>query len=437
MRKTLMRLTAGLLAVSALGTVPVLAVENDNQTSQSEETSAKVPALYIEEGDGESVLETGNARASHLDAATIAALIAPYQNMDYGSTASIGFFLANGENEAAAVVAKGVNEGYVNLNDPNDCASVQHMKDSMQYIRTCNEIRAMYGLPALNVDPVLMAISIVQTDASKGFMGHTRLYPVSENLAWGGQIGLPMGVNMYGNPFDSWYILESQRDYDRGHLENILRNTFTTTGFACGTNSTIFAYTNTVFGQTFGYTPTVDGQVYTVDQYENRIDSFMANPSGSGSVTDSAPVEEYFPQVDGAITMYRLYNPNSGEHFYTADANERKALISYGWKSEGVGWYAPEDGGEPVYRLYNENDGDHHYTADANERNVLVNSGWKDEGIGWYSDPAQRAVLYRQYNPNARAGSHNYTTDAREAAVLVQNGWIDEGQAWYGVQGAQ
>lgn len=91
MRKTLMRLTAGLLAVSALGTVPVLAVENDNQTSQSEETSAKVPALYIEEGDGESVLETGNARASHLDAATIAALIAPYQNMDYGSTASIGF----------------------------------------------------------------------------------------------------------------------------------------------------------------------------------------------------------------------------------------------------------------------------------------------------------------------------------------------------------
>lgn len=202
-----------------------------------------------------------------------------------------------------------MNEGYVNLNDPNDCASVQHMKDSMQYIRTCNEIRAMYGLPALNVDPVLMAISIVQTDASKGFMGHTRLYPVSENLAWGGQIGLPMGVNMYGNPFDSWYILESQRDYDRGHLENILRNTFTTTGFACGTNSTIFAYTNTVFGQTFGYTPTVDGQVYTVDQYENRIDSFMANPSGSGSVTDSAPVEEYFPQVDGAITMYRPGQP--------------------------------------------------------------------------------------------------------------------------------
>lgn len=30
------------------------------------------------------------------------------------------------------------------------------------------------------------------------------------------------------------------------------------------------------------------------------------------------------------ITMYRMYNPNSGEHFYTAALKERNNLISAG-----------------------------------------------------------------------------------------------------------
>ena len=34
--------------------------------------------------------------------------------------------------------------------------------------------------------------------------------------------------------------------------------------------------------------------------------------------------------------MYRLYNPNSGEHFYTADASERDHLVDVGWNYEGI-----------------------------------------------------------------------------------------------------
>ncbi len=33
------------------------------------------------------------------------------------------------------------------------------------------------------------------------------------------------------------------------------------------------------------------------------------------------------PAPMGSINMYRLYNPNSGEHFYTSNANERNMLI--------------------------------------------------------------------------------------------------------------
>ena len=44
--------------------------------------------------------------------------------------------------------------------------------------------------------------------------------------------------------------------------------------------------------------------------------------------------------------MYRLYNPNSGEHFYTASVSERNNLYDLGWHYEGVGWFAP-----PVLKL--------------------------------------------------------------------------------------
>jgi surface protein len=132
--------------------------------------------------------------------------------------------------------------------------------------------------------------------------------------------------------------------------------------------------------------------------------------------------------------MYRLYNPNSGEHFYTASAGERDALVRVGWRYEGEGWTAPAKSATPVYRLYNPNAGDHHYTTSAGERDSLKRAGWNYEGIGWYGSDAKAVPLYRQYNPNARTGTHNYTTSAGERDHLVRLGWRDEGVGWYGVE---
>lgn len=140
-------------------------------------------------------------------------------------------------------------------------------------------------------------------------------------------------------------------------------------------------------------------------------------------------------QPDGqkGVLMQRLYNANSGEHFYTADEAERDSLVNAGWVYEGTGWSAPSSSGTPVYRLYNANAGDHHYTTDVIERASLLAAGWSDEGIGWYSDESQRVPLYRQYNPNAVSGSHNYTTSVNEREQLVDIGWHDEGISWYGL----
>ncbi|GAB2024648.1 hypothetical protein OfM1_07190 [Lactovum odontotermitis] len=127
--------------------------------------------------------------------------------------------------------------------------------------------------------------------------------------------------------------------------------------------------------------------------------------------------------------MQRLYNPNSGEHFYTARIAEKDNLVAAGWRYEGIGWVAP-DSGEPVYRLYNANAGDHHYTKIAYEKDQLIAAGWHDEGIAWYSGGA--VPLYRAYNPNVTAGAHNYTTSDFEQNSLLAAGWNDEGIAWYG-----
>lgn len=133
------------------------------------------------------------------------------------------------------------------------------------------------------------------------------------------------------------------------------------------------------------------------------------------------------------ITMNRLYNPNSGEHFYTMDTAEKKHLVSLGWNDEGVGWYAPVSSNTPVYRLYNKNGGEHHYTTSKEEKDNLVKAGWIYESIGWYSDDSKTIPVYRQYNPNAFANNHNYTTNADEKSWLIRLGWQDEDIGWYGV----
>lgn len=136
----------------------------------------------------------------------------------------------------------------------------------------------------------------------------------------------------------------------------------------------------------------------------------------------------------GSGEMYRVYNPNSGEHFYTSNKAEKDHLVNLGWKYEGIGWKAPTVSNYPVYRLYNANGGEHHYTMNAAEKNNLVKLGWKYEGIGWFSaDPndSNSVPLLREYNPNAFSNNHNYTTNSKEHNWLVGLGWKDEGKAWY------
>ncbi|RGL64976.1 hypothetical protein DXC53_06675, partial [Bifidobacterium adolescentis] len=76
-----------------------------------------------------------------------------------------------------------------------------------------------------------------------------------------------------------------------------------------------------------------------------------------------------------SVSMYRLYDRYTGEHFYTSDVSERDHLVSVGWSYEGVGWRS--GGSVPVYRQYNPyaRTGTHNYTADGSENDRLVSVG--------------------------------------------------------------
>ena len=170
---------------------------------------------------------------------------------------------------------------------------------------------------------------------------------------------------------------------------------------------------------------------------ENQHDVALKAQAGdsAGDAAEPEPDPEP-PYEEYHVNMYRLYNPNSGEHFYTGELVEARSVAEAGWRWEGVGWVAPITSKIPVFRLYNPYAGDHHYTTEENERDNLVSLGWNYEGVGWYSDGNDQLAVWRQYNPNAVAGAHNFTKDASEDEYLGEVGWNREGLAWYATDGA-
>lgn len=133
---------------------------------------------------------------------------------------------------------------------------------------------------------------------------------------------------------------------------------------------------------------------------------------------------EYTPITPQERSVYRLYNKNAGEHFFTANVEEGNNLLSLGWSYEGIAWKFPEGADTPVYRLYNPYAGNHFFTTNDTERVILANHGWIDEGIAFYSGGANS--VFRLYND----GFHMFTAEERERDALKVLGWKSEGTAW-------
>lgn len=154
------------------------------------------------------------------------------------------------------------------------------------------------------------------------------------------------------------------------------------------------------------------------------------------ATTAAAPKAQTKAAPAATIAIYRVYNPNSGEHLHTMNVHEKNYLVKLGWRYEGISMRVPLTGRQ-LFRIYNPNSGEHFFTLDGKERDNLKRAGWRYEGIAWHT-PWAGMPMYRVFNPNSRgAGSHHYTMLVSERNMLLKAGWRNEGISWYTLGGAQ
>lgn len=264
----------------------------------------------------------------------------------------------------------------------------------------------------------------------------------AQTVRRGGTASRPSDPTRAGFLFDGWYKGDSKYDFSTpvtadlnlyAHWTAVAPKTFTVSFDTAGGSKVASQKVREGARVSEPADPTRSG--HSFDGWYKGDAKYDFSTPVTADLTLTARWRAKAAPVVRAAAMHRLYNPYTGEHFYTADTAERDHLTGLGWRYEGVGWKAPAKSSTPVYRLYNGHvrGGDHHYTTSASERDHLVSVGWTYEGVGWYSDDAKGVPLYRQYNPYARTGTHNYTASASENDHLLAVGWRGEGVGWYGV----
>ncbi|MBW3093139.1 FIVAR domain-containing protein, partial [Bifidobacterium sp. 82T10] len=175
----------------------------------------------------------------------------------------------------------------------------------------------------------------------------------------------------------------------------------------------------------------VDNATKTLTDAQSALTKKPSTPGQPDQDKDKDDEEEPLP-----VPVYRLFNPKTNLHLYTADSNEKNVLANkQGWKYEGVVFNAAHNvaGATPVHRLYNPKTGRHLLSLDGHERQVLTTQrGWKDEGVAWYQVDTGTVPVYRMYAPST--DEHLYTTDVNEYRLNATRGWNQEGVAWKGLK---
>jgi len=161
-------------------------------------------------------------------------------------------------------------------------------------------------------------------------------------------------------------------------------------------------------------------------KYHGHI--YDSNVDGSCSFCDIPRQDVEYREV---AHMFRMYNPNTGEHFYTGSEEERDTLVAAGWNYEGIAFTFPKNTGAPVHRLFQPSTGEHLYTMDEAEKDRLIAQGWNYEGVAFNSAYDTEAVQHRLHNPNADVGAYHFTYSLEEKQMLIDAGWEYQGIGWY------
>jgi hypothetical protein len=154
----------------------------------------------------------------------------------------------------------------------------------------------------------------------------------------------------------------------------------------------------------------------------------LTSPTNA-AITDNQGVASIIDSVNTVVPnrMFRAYNPDSGDHFFTTSLAEFENAILNGFNDEttnstGFGVLPIQFSGSlPLYRMYNPNAGLHYYTIDFVERDSLIGNGYlfeKVEGFLFTSRTDATVEIRRIYN--VVEGGHLFTESPAIRDAIVQ-----------------
>ena len=147
--------------------------------------------------------------------------------------------------------------------------------------------------------------------------------------------------------------------------------------------------------------------------------------------------------------VYRFFQGQSNDHFYTLSASEAQGLRdnpNSGYSYEGIPWATPSKGAgtTDTFRFYSTANGEHFLTTSTNERDLLIkaNGEYRYEGVGFQTFDSTAAnfasmaaglvTLERFYNTNS--GAHHFSASSAETQFILGGGagpgWRDEGKGF-------
>lgn len=113
----------------------------------------------------------------------------------------------------------------------------------------------------------------------------------------------------------------------------------------------------------------------------------VLNQQWTGWVSEGTPFSVRMKSFIGSQVVSQFHNLSTGDYVYTADPSEIVSLRNSSLVFEGE-FYVPIADGIPVFRLYNPNGGQHMLVTTQKEKNDLTSQGWSDEGIAFHAYPS-------------------------------------------------
>ncbi|MCP3402153.1 MULTISPECIES: CARDB domain-containing protein [unclassified Bradyrhizobium] len=220
--------------------------------------------------------------------------------------------------------------------------------------------------------------------------------------------------------------------------DNAIANlNYTSEGVACyvfdiktAENSPLFRLLSKNTGEHF-YTTSVlerDNAIANLNYADEGTKCFVYTAPRPNAVAFHRLVRASDPQAP--VPLFRAYNPNNGDHFYTTSAVEADfAVQRYGYRGEGKACYVydkPRGGVTPFYRCVSTKIGDHFYTTDLAERdNAVAALGYRDEGVACYVYANQTQGFVPLYRLVQTAAAAARIPDGRPQVQRAELTWLN------------